>query len=148
MQVFIAGIMQGSRLDHFIGVQDYRAIITQVLREHYPGVEIVDPNELHPSGVDYDDEKNTIMDSGFLMQQMELREAISEINGASDPYAAVEGIIEDIEQNIKTLHQKLREEFAKNKQADTEFLADKIRKLQFFEKLRDEAEAVEADLDS
>ena len=57
MQVFIAGVMQGSRRDHAIGVQDYRAIITRVLQEHSSGVEIVDPNELHPNGVDYDDEK-------------------------------------------------------------------------------------------
>jgi hypothetical protein len=57
MQVFIAGIMQGSRRDHDIGTQDYRSIITQVLQEHHPAVEIVDPNELHPDGVDYDDKK-------------------------------------------------------------------------------------------
>lgn len=57
MQVFIAGVMQGSRLDHYIGVQDYRSIIAQVLQERHSGVEIVDPNELHPNGVDYDDKK-------------------------------------------------------------------------------------------
>jgi hypothetical protein len=57
VQVFIAGIMQGSRRDHYIGIQDYRSIIAQVLQEHHPGVEIVDPNELHPNGVDYDDKK-------------------------------------------------------------------------------------------
>ena len=57
MQVFIAGIMQGSRLDRFIGDQDYRQIITEVLLKHHPHVEIVDPNELHPDGVDYGDQK-------------------------------------------------------------------------------------------
>jgi hypothetical protein len=57
VQVFIAGIMQGSRRDHYIGNQDYRSIIAQVLQEHRPGLEIVDPNELHPNGVDYDDKK-------------------------------------------------------------------------------------------
>ena len=46
MQVFIAGVMQGSRRDEAIGVQDYRTIIAQVLQEHFPSVEIVDPNEL------------------------------------------------------------------------------------------------------
>jgi hypothetical protein len=57
VRVFIAGIMQGSRRDHYIGTQDYRSIIAQVLQEHQPGLEIVDPNELHPNGVDYDDKK-------------------------------------------------------------------------------------------
>ena len=98
-------------------------------------------------GVEYESEKNTIMDHGFLMQQMELREEIESIKSAKDPYAMVENIIADIEQNIKGLQQNLREEFAKGSSADTEYLGDKIRKLQFFDKLRDEAEAVEADLD-
>jgi hypothetical protein len=57
VQVFIAGIMQGSRLDRYIDAQDYRQIIAEALREHYPQVEILDPNELHPNGVDYDDQK-------------------------------------------------------------------------------------------
>ncbi len=57
MQVFIAGIMQGSRLDHYIGDQDYRQIIAAALLAHHPQVEIVDPNELHPDGVEYDDQK-------------------------------------------------------------------------------------------
>jgi molecular chaperone HscB len=98
-------------------------------------------------GVEYDNENNTIMDPGFLMQQMALREALEEINSAKDPYEAVENIIADIEQSIKGLQRELRDEFAKNANADTEYLADKIRKLQFFEKLRDEAEAAETELD-
>lgn len=57
MRVFIAGIMQGSRLDRYIDAQDYRQIITEALRAHHPQVEILDPNELHPDGVDYDDQK-------------------------------------------------------------------------------------------
>jgi hypothetical protein len=57
VQVFIAGIMQGSRLDQYIGAQDYRGIIARVLQEGHAGVEIVDPNELHPNGVDYDDQE-------------------------------------------------------------------------------------------
>lgn len=56
MQVFIAGIMQGSRLDRYIDDQGYRRAIARMLQERHPGLEIVDPNELHPQGVDYDDE--------------------------------------------------------------------------------------------
>jgi hypothetical protein len=57
MQAFIAGIMQGSRLDRFIDDQTYRRTITEAILDHCPGAEIVDPNELHPDGVDYDDEQ-------------------------------------------------------------------------------------------
>jgi hypothetical protein len=56
VRVFIAGIMQGSRLDRYIDDQDYRRIIAQSILEKND-VEIVDPNELHPEGVDYGDEQ-------------------------------------------------------------------------------------------
>jgi hypothetical protein len=58
MKVFIAGIMQGSRLDPNIDAQDYRGIIAAAIRDRHPGAEILDPNELHPDGVDYDDDKS------------------------------------------------------------------------------------------
>lgn len=56
MQVFVAGIMQGSRIDRWIDDQSYRQAITRAILERYPDAEIVDPNELHPRGVDYGDE--------------------------------------------------------------------------------------------
>jgi hypothetical protein len=56
MRVFIGGIMQGSRLDRYIDDQDYRRVIAETIMAYYPDVEIVDPNELHPNGVDYDDQ--------------------------------------------------------------------------------------------
>jgi hypothetical protein len=57
MKVFIGGIMQGSRLDRFIDDQDYRRVIAEAIHARHPEVEIVDPNELHPNGVDYGDEQ-------------------------------------------------------------------------------------------
>jgi hypothetical protein len=64
LKVFIAGIMQGSRLDRYIDDQDYRRIITEAIADQYPGLEVLDPNEIHPNGVDYDDElaKNTLLE--------------------------------------------------------------------------------------
>jgi molybdopterin converting factor small subunit len=53
-RVFIGGIMQGSRRENTIDAQDYRQIIGQCLRSHLPGVEVIDPFELHPNSVDYD----------------------------------------------------------------------------------------------
>jgi hypothetical protein len=57
VKVFIGGIMQGSRLDRFIDAQDYRRVIAEAILMHHPDVEVVDPNELHPDGVDYDDQQ-------------------------------------------------------------------------------------------
>jgi len=57
MRVFIAGIMQGSRRDRFIEDQAYRRAIAAVVRSYDSAAEIVDPNELHPQAVDYQDEQ-------------------------------------------------------------------------------------------
>jgi hypothetical protein len=74
VQVFIAGIMQGSRLDRYISDQDYRQIIAEALLEHHPDVEILDPNELHPNGVDYDDQKakTTLLEMADLAARADL----------------------------------------------------------------------------
>jgi molybdopterin converting factor small subunit len=53
-EVFIGGIMQGSRRENTIDAQDYRQIIGQCLRQHLPDVEVIDPFELHPNSVVYD----------------------------------------------------------------------------------------------
>jgi hypothetical protein len=74
VKVFIAGIMQGSRMDRYIDDQDYRRIIAETLQAHRADVEIMDPNELHPNGVDYDDElaKATLLEMAGLASQADL----------------------------------------------------------------------------
>ena len=74
MQIFIAGVMQGSRLDRYIDDQDYRSTIAQVVLDYHPEFEVVDPNELHPNGVDYDDElaKATLLEMAGLAGQADL----------------------------------------------------------------------------
>lgn len=74
MRVFIAGIMQGSRLDRDIDDQGYRHSIARAILEHQPGAEILDPNELHPDGVDYDDQKarRTLLDLAAMAGQCDL----------------------------------------------------------------------------
>jgi len=74
VKVFIAGIMQGSRMDRYIDDQDYRRIISETLRARRADVEIMDPNELHPNGVDYDDElaKATLLEMADLASQADL----------------------------------------------------------------------------
>jgi molybdopterin converting factor small subunit len=53
-QVFIGGIMQGSRRENTIDAQDYRRLIGQCLRSHLSDVAVIDPFELHPNSVAYD----------------------------------------------------------------------------------------------
>lgn len=74
MKVFIAGIMQGSRMDRYIDDQDYRREISETLAKHRADVEILDPNELHPNGLDYDDQlaKATLLEMANLASQVDL----------------------------------------------------------------------------
>ena len=68
MRVFIAGVMQGTRPGAGIVPQTYREEITQILRQFDPGVEIWDPNRIHPNGVNYDREraKRTLLEMAEL----------------------------------------------------------------------------------
>ena len=59
-RVFLAGIMQGSRMDNAIHSQDYRRVIRDVLRQRFPDVEVMCPYEMHPDSVNYDDEKGKL----------------------------------------------------------------------------------------
>jgi hypothetical protein len=54
MRVFIAGVMQGERLDDQIDEQGYRLQIAQALQAQFPGVTLIDPWALHPDSVNYD----------------------------------------------------------------------------------------------
>ncbi len=56
MRVFIGGIMQGSLRENTISGQDYRRAIGDCLRQFLPGVEIIDPLELHPDSIGYAEE--------------------------------------------------------------------------------------------
>jgi nucleoside 2-deoxyribosyltransferase len=74
LRLFIGGIMQGSRVDRFIDDQKYRQIIAEAVCAQYPGVEVLDPNELHPDGVDYDDEqaRATLLEMATLAGKADL----------------------------------------------------------------------------
>ncbi len=74
MRVFIAGIMQGSRPDRGIDVQDYRSEIAQILQSHVPKIEVVDPIALHPDSVSYGPEqaKQTLLELATLAGQVDM----------------------------------------------------------------------------
>ncbi|NLF63076.1 MAG: hypothetical protein GX579_00600 [Chloroflexi bacterium] len=57
MHVFIAGVMQGSRLDPEIDSQDYRVAIVEALKAHFPHTRVTDPWAMYPDSVGYDLER-------------------------------------------------------------------------------------------
>ncbi len=56
MRVFVAGIMTGSNRAVEVVDQGYRSEVARILERFVPGVEILDPWELHPESVSYDEE--------------------------------------------------------------------------------------------
>jgi hypothetical protein len=55
VRIFIGGVMQASIIGKGIVSQDYRRRIAEALLARWPDVEIIDPFELHPTSVEYDD---------------------------------------------------------------------------------------------
>ncbi len=98
-------------------------------------------------GIDIRAEQQTLQDPMFLMQQLELREALEDIKLADDPDTA----IEHFETEIKTLnneyHQALNTVINQLDLSDLAKAADIVRKLKFVYKLSDELERIEDTLD-
>jgi len=92
------------------------------------------------SGIDVKSDSNTVMDTAFLMQQMELREALDETMDASDPLAAVESFSADVVKRINDLISQLQACFSDNTAASMEQANGLTLQLQFLYRLREEAE--------
>ena len=94
-------------------------------------------------GVEFDDEKQTHLDPEFLMTQMELREALAEVRNEADPFTALNRILADLDSE----RQRLEAELARQLEAgDDEAARQLVQKLQFFERLHQEAEEIEESL--
>jgi len=86
-------------------------------------------------GIDMNAETDTTMNGAFLMDQMELREKISEVRSQSDPLDELEKISKD----LKSSSANLIIEFDKHYQADDlDTGREVIRKLQFINKAQRE----------
>lgn len=91
-------------------------------------------------GIDVHNESNTVMDTAFLMQQMELREALDDIMDASDPLASLAVFAADVEARIKDSIFKLQEHFKSNTEDSLQQAEALSLQLQFLYRLREEAE--------
>jgi molecular chaperone HscB len=92
-------------------------------------------------------DNETTSDMNFLMEQMELRELLAAAKGRADPYSAVE----EVSDRLDLLSNRLVEGLSDCLDAPTRDRLDQarelIRKLQFVDKCRAEAERVEEEID-
>jgi molecular chaperone HscB len=86
-------------------------------------------------------------DTAFLMGQMELRETLAEAGDARDPLAAVAGVLDHIAGAQRAIHAELIRLFTDPAPEDIAAARAAVDKLQFLDKCRRDAEALEADLD-
>ena len=98
-------------------------------------------------GVQVEAGKETTSDSVFLMEQMELREALAEARGSDDPFAVVAAVMGRLREQRQELILALSGQFADPNPEHLDATRENVRKMQFLEKLRVDAESLEAELD-
>jgi len=102
---------------------------------------------LELAGYQFSEEHHTTSDSRFLMEQMELREALGDIREASDPMAALGKIMERITADFDELTGELRRQLEEGDEESLGLAADTLMKMQFFRRLEEEATALETILE-
>lgn len=98
-------------------------------------------------GVELDLEKETTADTSFLMEQLELRERLAQVTAESDPFAALDELIAEVNQRSKQLLDKISAGFDNPTPEQLENVREDLRKMQFLHKLQSQVEAVEEELD-
>ncbi|MEP1445685.1 MAG: co-chaperone HscB [Paraglaciecola sp.] len=94
-------------------------------------------------GIDLQHEQQTIKDTAFLMQQMEWREELAEIDEQADPLSALSSLEHEIQQSVKHDLARLRENLESEQLGANEKAADIIRQLKFLYKMLAEIELKE-----
>lgn len=97
-------------------------------------------------GVVFDDQVNPVMEPMFLMQQMELREAITEVKSTNDPEAALDKILAELKTSKQSVLTKLAEQLNTPESADLDLASQLMHELQFLDKLQSESELIEEEL--
>ena len=88
------------------------------------------------NGIEMHGEKKTLQDPMFLMEQMELREELEEIQDEEALFDFEDKVSKMYKQQLTCVEQELD-------QAQWEPAADRVRKLKFIEKLKSEIEQAE-----
>jgi len=102
---------------------------------------------LQLSGVDPNQERATTSDAEFLMQQMELREALAGVREQEDPQAELDELMVEIGSLIKAQVAQLAVQFDTGTPEQLQEAGESVAKMQFLNKLHIEAEALEAELE-
>lgn len=98
-------------------------------------------------GIDMNAKQESTKDTGFLMQQLELREALANAGQQDDPHATLDELMQQITGMINKLVAQMAMQFEGASPEQLEEARESVRKMQFLNKLHVEAEATEAELE-
>ena len=103
---------------------------------------------LELQSVSFDDEKDMALDPAFLMEQIELRESLAELPQQDDPLTSLNQIMADIKERISAVLNDIAGQLASEELDDKQKNSVKqlIHKMQFLNKLQQEAEYQEENL--
>jgi len=105
---------------------------------------------LELGGYRFDDGQQTNNDVEFLMEQMELRESLGEAREADDAFAALGKVMDRIARDNERLTGILQRQFAAGDPCGdgcSDCIAETLTKMQFFQKLQEEAMELEITLE-
>lgn len=91
------------------------------------------------NGIDFDDEVDTTSDAMFLMHQMEMREALEDVENANDPLARVDDIAQNVEDEMDALQESFNEHFSAGKYTEAK---EDVLKMKFYERLCQEVKTL------
>jgi molecular chaperone HscB len=98
-------------------------------------------------GIDMDLQKETTRDGEFLMEQLELREELEQAREKPDPYKVIASLVADINRRITALVGQMAVQLETASPDQLEAAREILRKMQFLQKFRYDAESLEAELD-
>ena len=143
--------------DRFVNAGDQERRISMQRATHInEGYEVLkDPLRrgrylLEQCGYRFDDGQRTNNNVEFLMEQMELRESLAEVREADDAFAALGKIMDRIASDNNRLVSVLGRQFAAGDpcgEGCSECIAETLTKMQFFQKLQEEAMELEISLE-
>jgi molecular chaperone HscB len=94
-------------------------------------------------GVATREETNTVMDPAFLMEQMELRERLGEVQESADPSSTLEQVKNTLREHRAALLDELAAYFRAGTPEALTHAAERVRRLRFFDRLVEEVADLE-----
>jgi molecular chaperone HscB len=97
-------------------------------------------------GIDTGEESDTAMNPAFLMEQMELREALDEVRNSESPTTQLDSLDTEVNNAFDSRVSRLGDCFSGNEESHMDMAREIVRELRFLQKMQAEIERLEEEL--